>query len=165
MHRTHRTYYTYRSRAYACSATASVAPQLDPHYTKRFAYAHMRPALTSDEDEEVTEIRFELQAARPLAPLLPGSLVAWCGNAIHWGTRCSSAVPPRVSVGFNFLRAGEALQSARPPLSQALDRTSNRAHHAWADTRTVTVRACPRAGRLTMRRGCSTFARRPSCAD
>ena len=99
--------------------TRPASPQLDPHYTKRFAYAHMRPALASDDDDEVTELRFELQAARPLAPLRAGSLVAWCGNVIHWGTRCSAGAEPRVSVGFNFLRKGEALQSASPPLSQA----------------------------------------------
>ena len=52
---------------------------------------------------------------RPLGPQ------AWCGNTIHWGTRCApgSAAPPRVSVGFNFLRGGERLQSGAPSLSRA----------------------------------------------
>jgi hypothetical protein len=47
----------------------------------------------------------DLAAARPLAPLAAGSLVAWVGNLIQWGT-CSlpgAASPPRASVGFNFL--------------------------------------------------------------
>ena len=35
---------------------------LDAHFTKRWAYAHMRPALRGDE-EGVTEVRFDLQAA------------------------------------------------------------------------------------------------------
>ncbi|KAL3930160.1 MAG: hypothetical protein SGPRY_001657 [Prymnesium sp.] len=96
-----------------------VPRQLDPHYTRRFAYAHMRPALASDDDADVTEVRFDLQAARPLAPLKAGSLVAWCGNVIHWGTRCSPGELPRVSVGFNFLREGEALQSGTPTLTQS----------------------------------------------
>ena len=49
------------------------------------------------------------------------ALQAWCGNTIHWGTRCApgSAAPPRVSVGFNFLRGGERLQSGAPSLSRA----------------------------------------------
>ena len=95
---------------------------LDRHYLKRFAYAHMRPAMPSDEDDEVTELRFDLQAARPLAPLQAGSIAAWCGNVIHWGSSCSAApadAPPRISFGFNFLRAGQQLQSAAPTLSRA----------------------------------------------
>lgn len=96
-----------------------VPRSLDSHFSKRWAYAHMRPALPGAEDG-VTELRFDLQAARPIAPLSPGSIVAWNGNLIHWGTRCSSPeVTPRVSFGFNFLRAGCRLQSGAPPLTQA----------------------------------------------
>ena len=93
---------------------------LDRHFTNRWAYAHMRPALLGDDDETL-ELRFDLQAARALAPLARGSVVAWCGNTIHWGTCCApgSAAPPRVSVGFNFLRCGERLQSGAPALSRA----------------------------------------------
>ena len=93
---------------------------LDRHYTNRWAYAHMRPALLGD-DEKTLELRFDLQAARALAPLAAGSIVAWCGNTIHWGTRCApgSAAPPRVSVGFNFMRGAERLQSGAPTLSRA----------------------------------------------
>ena len=52
------------------------------------------------------------------------ALQAWCGNTIHWGTRCApgSAAPPRVSVGFNFLRGGERLQSGAPTLTRATAR-------------------------------------------
>jgi hypothetical protein len=104
-----------------------VPRQLDRHFTKRWAYAHMRPALPPDEDDEAdgaTEIRFDLAGARPLAPLPAGSLVAWVGNLIHWGTCCmpDADAPPRISVGFNFLRAGERLQSGAP----ALDREAAR---------------------------------------
>ena len=101
-----------------------VPKQLDPHFHKRFAYAHMRPALPPEADEGVdgaTEIRFNLAAARPLAPLPRGSVVAWVGNLIHWGTCClpDSDAPARTSVGFNFLRAGERLQSGAPSLTRA----------------------------------------------
>ena len=95
---------------------------LDRHFLKRFAYAHMRPALPPDEADAdgATEVRFDLAAARPLAPLAAGSLVAWVGNLIHWGT-CSlpgAASPPRASVGFNFLAQGERLQSSAPLISR-----------------------------------------------
>jgi hypothetical protein len=95
---------------------------LDRHFLKRFAYAHMRPALPPDEDDAdgAIEVRFDLAAARPLAPLAAGSLVAWVGNLIHWGT-CSlpgAASPPRASVGFNFLAQGERLQSSAPLISR-----------------------------------------------
>ena len=55
------------------------------------------------------------------SPIPPPTLQAWCGNTIHWGTRCApgSAAPPRVSVGFNFLRGNERLQSGAPSLSRA----------------------------------------------
>ena len=83
---------------------------LDRHFTNRWAYAHMRPALLGD-DDGVLELRFDLQAprvatvstpahpssapactvcetaglrdcfflkaARALAPLARGSIVAW----------------------------------------------------------------------------------------
>ena len=95
---------------------------LDRHYTKRWAYAHMRPALPPDagDDDGATEVRFNLAAARPLAPLAAGSIVAWVGNLIHWGTCCmpDSPTPARASVGFNFLADGERLQSSAPLLSR-----------------------------------------------
>jgi hypothetical protein len=101
----------------------AVPKQLDRHFFKRWAYAHMRPALPPDEDDDdgATEVRFDLSAARPIAPLPPGSIVAWVGNLIHWGTSClpDADAPARTSVGFNFLRAGERLQSGAPALSRS----------------------------------------------
>ena len=97
---------------------------LDRHFFKRFAYAHMRPALPAGEDADAgapTEVRFELAAARPLAPLRAGSIAAWVGNLVHWGTCClpTEGLAARASVGFNFLAAGERLQSTAPLLARA----------------------------------------------
>ena len=103
-----------------------VPRQLDAHFTKRWAYAHMRPALPPDADEAdgPTEVRFNLAAAKPLAPLAAGSIAAWVGNLIHWGTCCLPDAPTaaRASVGFNFLAEGERLQSTAPMLTRAMAR-------------------------------------------
>lgn len=91
---------------------------VDRHFDQRSAYAHMRPA-TRGAEESVTEVRFDLQAVRAVAPLRPGSVVAWNGNLVHWGTCCTAADrAPRVSIGFNFLRRGVRLQSGAPTLTQ-----------------------------------------------
>ena len=77
-------------------------------------------AYFDDEIDRISKVAFDLAAARPLAPLAAGSLVAWVGNLIHWGT-CSlpgAASPPRASVGFNFLAQGERLQSSAPLISR-----------------------------------------------
>ena len=86
----------------------------------------MRPALPPDADESdgPTEVRFNLAAAKPLAPLAAGSIAAWVGNLIHWGTCCLPDAPTaaRASVGFNFLAEGERLQSTAPMLTRAMAR-------------------------------------------
>ena len=98
-----------------------VPRQLDAHFSKRFNYAHMRPALPPDEADGPTEVRFDLGSAHPLAPLRAGSIVAWVGNLIHWGTNCIPDADgvARTSVGFNFLADGARLQSGLPPLTRA----------------------------------------------
>ena len=100
-----------------------VPRQLDAHFTKRWAYAHMRPALPPDDDETdgAMEVRFNLAAAKPLAPLGAGSIAAWVGNVIHWGTCCLPDAPTaaRASIGFNFLAQGERLQSSAPMLTRS----------------------------------------------
>jgi ectoine hydroxylase-related dioxygenase (phytanoyl-CoA dioxygenase family) len=96
-----------------------VPRSLDRHFSKRAAFSHMRPALPPDVEGGPMEIRFNLDAARPLAPLQPGSIVTWVGNLIHWGTACSpDAGPPRVSIGLNFLAQGERLQRCATVLSR-----------------------------------------------
>ena len=44
---------------------------LDRHFTNRWAYAHMRPALLGD-DDGVLELRFDLQAPRVATVSTPG---------------------------------------------------------------------------------------------
>ena len=53
-------------------------------------------------------------AAKPLAPVDPGTLLAWAGNTIHWGSACQADSPndPRVSVAFVFRKRGDAEASA-----------------------------------------------------
>lgn len=69
-------------------------------------------------------------AARALAPVDAGALLAWAGNVIHWGSACAPDSPdaPRVSVAFVFRRRGdaEARADARlPPLTRAEARASS----------------------------------------
>ena len=101
----------------------------DPHFLKRFEKAHpedsrpahMRPALPPGNGRLAMEVRFDLTAVRPLAPLKAGSLVAWVGNLIHWGTSCmpDAGAPPRCALGFNFLAMGaEPLQEGVPLLTR-----------------------------------------------
>ena len=47
---------------------------------------HLRPATRSD-DGRGTELTFDVAAARPL-PARAGSVCAWTGNTVHWGTKC-----------------------------------------------------------------------------
>ena len=53
-------------------------------------------------------------SAKPLAPVDPGTLLAWAGNTIHWGSACQADSPndPRVSVAFVFRKRGDAEASA-----------------------------------------------------
>ena len=90
----------------------------DPDFDQPQAFAHLR-AATARADEEagrhahrvVTECRFDLTAARPLAPASPGDVCMWAGNLIHWGARASppdetvDGVPPRASLAVTFCRA------------------------------------------------------------
>lgn len=69
-------------------------------------------------------------AARALAPVDPGSLLAWAGNIIHWGSACALDSPdaPRMSVAFVFRRRGDAERRADarcPPLTRADARSAS----------------------------------------
>ena len=69
-------------------------------------------------------------AAKPLAPVDAGALLAWSGNIIHWGSACQIDSPdlPRMSVAFVFRRRGraEARADARcPPLDRAAARAAD----------------------------------------
>eukprot|EP01043_Picozoa_sp_COSAG02_P004969 COSAG02_NODE_132_length_34701_cov_707.955234_5_plen_180_part_00 len=65
--------------------------EFDSCFDKPGAFSHLRAATARlDEDEDtvagsvVTECRFDLTAARPLAPAEPGDVCMWAGNSIHW---------------------------------------------------------------------------------
>lgn len=66
--------------------------------------------------ERVLEVAFDLDRLRPL-PARAGSVLAWHGNLVHFGSRCSrgTALTPRYSVGMTFRRGdAEALADDRP---------------------------------------------------
>jgi len=64
-------------------------------------------------------------AAKPLAPVEPGTLLAWAGNIIHWGSACQPDSPddPRASVAFVFRKRGVA-ESRADARCAPLDRAS-----------------------------------------
>ena len=90
-----------------------VPTEFDPCFDRPQSFSHLRAATAkADEDDGdsaavVTECRFELPAARPLAPAEPGDVCMWAGNTIHWGARASpdSEAPPRASIAVTFCRA------------------------------------------------------------
>lgn len=71
--------------------TDVVPAEFDSCFDKSGAFSHLRAATARvDEDEDtvagsiLTECRFDLTAARPLAPAEPGDVCMWAGNSIHW---------------------------------------------------------------------------------
>ena len=80
----------------------------------------MRAATGAPGGKSVCKIRFPLQCSRAL-PAPAGSLLAWSGNTIHWGSTCSryAASPPRKSIAMAFRRRDVAqLEGAGPPITQ-----------------------------------------------
>ena len=61
---------------------------------------------TSDFHDEQTPPGFDKSGAVALAPAEAGSLMAWAGDTIHWGTACAQKLrkneKPRVSLAFVF---------------------------------------------------------------
>jgi len=67
-------------------------------------HAHMNPA-TEVQRGLSSKIHFPLHGVRAL-PAPAGSLLAWSGNTIHWGSTCSRyANAPRKSIALTFLRS------------------------------------------------------------
>jgi hypothetical protein len=67
-------------------------------------HAHMNPA-TEVQRGRSAKIHFPLHGVRAL-PAPAGSLLAWYGNTIHWGSTCSRyATEPRKSIALTFRRA------------------------------------------------------------
>jgi len=75
-------------------------------------HAHMNPA-TEVQRGVSSKIHFPLHGARAL-PAPAGSLIAWYGNTIHWGSSCSKyAKDPRKSIALTFIRSDcESLSSS-----------------------------------------------------
>jgi hypothetical protein len=66
-------------------------------------HAHMNPA-TEVQRGVSSKIHFPLHGVRAL-PAPAGSLIAWYGNTIHWGSTCSRyAKAPRKSIALTFRR-------------------------------------------------------------
>jgi hypothetical protein len=67
-------------------------------------HAHMNPAKEVMRGQS-SKIHFPLHGVRAL-PAPAGSLIAWYGNTIHWGSSCSRyARVPRKSIALTFRRA------------------------------------------------------------
>lgn len=69
------------------------------------------------EDLNHREVKALLQGTKAL-PVPPGSILAWEGDVIHWGTTSSPNVQPRISLSVVYLREGiEPLEDEIPLLS------------------------------------------------
>jgi hypothetical protein len=80
----------------------------------------MNPA-TEIQRGQSAKIQFPLHGVRAL-PAPAGSLLAWYGNTIHWGSTCSRyASNPRKSIALTFRRAATTPVGADevPPLTQS----------------------------------------------
>jgi len=77
-------------------------------------------------------------SAKALAPVDPGTLLAWSGNALHWGSACASDsdASPRVSVAFVFRRRGDAEKRAD---SRCAPLTRTRARETTLETRLAVI--------------------------
>ena len=81
-----------------------VPREFDTGFAKTDDHAHMNPA-TEVQRGLSSKIHFPLHGARAL-PAPAGSLLAWYGNTIHWGSSCSRyADHPRKSIALTFYRA------------------------------------------------------------
>ena len=47
---------------------------------------------------------FDIKAVQALAPAKAGTLFAWAGNSVHWGSSCTAKgeSSPRISLAFVF---------------------------------------------------------------
>lgn len=65
--------------------------------------------------------KFDRKGVKALAPVGAGTLLAWAGNTIHWGTGCSkeSAGNPRISLAYVFRKKTATCDPRGPPLTRA----------------------------------------------
>ena len=85
-----------------------VPREFDTDFARTDNHAHMNPA-TEVRRGLSSKIQFPLHGVRAL-PAPAGSLLAWYGNTIHWGSTCSRyAKEPRKSIALTF-RRGDSIK-------------------------------------------------------
>jgi len=75
-----------------------------------------------DARDDSTPPTFDRAGAIALAPAKAGSLMAWAGDTIHWGTACASSLAefevPRASLAFVFRKRDASCDSRGVPLTK-----------------------------------------------
>jgi len=91
--------------------------EFDPLFCQPDHPEHMRPATVIRGN--ICKLRLALHGAKAI-PAKAGSLLAWCGNTIHWGSSCSqhSTAPPRKSIAMTFRRRDVAQLDESDPITQ-----------------------------------------------
>lgn len=93
--------------------------EFDNLYADDKLHAH-RQCHLQQESSLAQMIWFPLEGVRPLTGPA-GTLMAWSGCAVHWGSACQrpAANNPRASMAFVFRRADTAHDATNPPLTRA----------------------------------------------
>ena len=105
--------------------------------TRRNGCMYVVP-VAHDARDDATPPAFDRAGAVALAPAPAGSLMAWAGDTIHWGTACARNLPatesPRASLAFVFGKR-EARCDARARRSRSASASARPAGSASAEAR------------------------------
>ena len=89
--------------------------------TRRNGCMYVVP-VAHDARDDATPPAFDRAGAVALAPAPAGSLMAWAGDTIHWGTACARALPatesPRASLAFVFRKREARCDARGAPLTK-----------------------------------------------
>jgi hypothetical protein len=89
--------------------------------TRRNGCMYVVP-VSHDARDDSTPPNFDRAGAIALAPAKAGSLMAWAGDTIHWGTACASSLSqrevPRISLAFVFRKRDASCDSRGAPLTK-----------------------------------------------
>jgi hypothetical protein len=89
--------------------------------TRRNGCMYVVP-VSHDARDDSTPPNFDRAGAIALAPAKAGSLMAWAGDTIHWGTACASSLAefevPRISLAFVFRKRDASCDSRGAPLTK-----------------------------------------------